>query len=40
MPAANVMYVCKNCKKPTRLGNRMDGETKVRYCKKCDASAT
>lgn len=40
IPAANVMYVCKNCKKPTRLGSRVEGDKKVRYCKKCDASAT
>lgn len=39
IPAANVMYVCKNCKKPTRLGARVEGGKKVRYCKKCDASA-
>lgn len=40
IPAANVMYVCKNCGKPTRLGARVEGDKKVRYCKKCDASAT
>lgn len=40
IPASNVMYVCKNCKKPTRLGARVEGDKKVRYCKKCDASTT
>lgn len=40
IPAANVMYICKNCKRPTRLGARVEGDQKVRYCKKCDASAT
>src|ERR1044072_3250344 len=35
---SNVMLVCKNCKKPTRIGMRMEGDTKVRYCKKCEAS--
>lgn len=36
--AANVMLVCKNCKEMTRIGARMDGEKKVRYCKKCKAT--
>lgn len=36
--ASNVMLVCKNCKKPTRVGFRMDGDHKVRVCKKCEAS--
>lgn len=40
IPAANVMYICKNCKRPTRLGARVEGDQKVRYCKKCDASAS
>lgn len=36
--ASNVMLVCKNCKVPARIGVRMQGEQKVRYCKKCDAN--
>ena len=36
--ASNVMLVCKNCKKPTRVGHREEGDLKVRYCKKCEAS--
>ena len=40
VPSSSVMYVCGNCKKPTRLGARMNGEQKVRYCKKCDANAS
>ncbi len=36
--ASNVMLVCKNCKKPSRMGYRTDGSQKVRYCKKCEAS--
>jgi large subunit ribosomal protein L24 len=36
MPAANVMYVCKNCKRASRLGARVEGDRKVRYCKKCE----
>jgi large subunit ribosomal protein L24 len=35
---SNVMLVCKNCKKPTRIGYRMDGDQKIRICKKCEAS--
>lgn len=31
-----VMVVCKHCKKPTRVGFKMEGKTKVRYCKKCE----
>jgi large subunit ribosomal protein L24 len=38
--AANVMYVCKNCSKPTRLGTRIEKDKKVRYCKKCSATAS
>jgi large subunit ribosomal protein L24 len=35
MPASKVMLICANCKRPTRVGFRMDGQRKVRYCKKC-----
>ncbi len=34
---SNVALVCASCGKPVRFGSRMDGETKVRYCKNCDA---
>ncbi len=34
---ANVMLICKNCSKPTRVGLREVGDGQVsRYCKKCD----
>lgn len=33
--ADNVMLVCGSCNKPTRVGNRIEGDKKVRYCKKC-----
>ena len=36
--ASNVMLICTNCKNPTRVGLRMDGERHVRYCKKCKAT--
>lgn len=28
--------ICPNCKKITRVGVRVEGEDKVRFCKKCD----
>ena len=36
--ASNAMLVCGNCKRTTRAGIRMEGESKVRYCKKCQAT--
>lgn len=37
LQASNVMVVCPNCDRPTRVGydNQEDG-TKVRVCKHCD----
>ncbi len=32
---SNVMLVCPDCG-PTRVGFRVEGETKVRVCRKCD----
>jgi large subunit ribosomal protein L24 len=37
LPASKAMLVCSACKEPTRLGFRMEGSVKVRYCKKCKA---
>jgi large subunit ribosomal protein L24 len=34
--ASNVMLVCPSCDKPTRVGYRMDGDRKVRFCRKCE----
>jgi len=34
---SNVQLVCKSCGQPTRVGARVDGDTKVRICKKCEA---
>lgn len=34
--ASNVMLVCGKCKKPTRVGYRLEEGKKVRFCKKCD----
>ncbi|MDP3953360.1 MAG: 50S ribosomal protein L24 [bacterium] len=33
----NVSLVCPGCHKPTRIGTRMKGDKKERYCKKCKA---
>jgi large subunit ribosomal protein L24 len=38
MPASKVMLICTNCKEVVRVGFRMDGARKVRYCKKCQAT--
>ena len=37
LTASKVMLVCSSCKEPTRVGGRMEGARKVRYCKKCKA---
>jgi len=37
LTASKVMLVCSSCKEPTRVGSRIDGARKVRYCKKCKA---
>lgn len=36
--ASKVQLICKNCKKPTRVGYRMNGGKKERFCKKCQAT--
>ena len=36
--ASKAMLICRDCKKPTRLGYRVEGNKKVRYCKKCKAT--
>lgn len=38
LSASNVMLLCKNCKAATRIGTRQEGNTKMRYCKKCQAT--
>lgn len=38
LAVANVQIVCRSCKKPARMGSRMEGSKKVRYCKRCDAA--
>jgi len=34
---AAVQVVCSKCDRPVRLGIRLEGEKKVRYCKACEA---
>lgn len=37
--ASNVMVMCPNCSKPTRVGyQKLDKEKKIRVCKKCKES--
>ncbi|MDE2019304.1 MAG: 50S ribosomal protein L24 [Patescibacteria group bacterium] len=38
LPASRVMLICSVCKEPTRVGFRVEGNAKVRYCKKCKAN--
>ena len=34
--ASNVQLVCPECGKLTRIGHRVDGDRKVRICRKCE----
>jgi large subunit ribosomal protein L24 len=36
MHISNVKLVCPSCNRPVRVGVRMEGDAKVRYCKKCN----
>jgi len=40
MNVSNVQVVCPSCKKGTRVGMRIEGDEKLRVCKKCDATIT
>jgi large subunit ribosomal protein L24 len=33
---SNVQLVCPECGKMTRIGHRVDGDRKVRICRKCE----
>ena len=35
--AYKVQRVCPKCNKPTRIGHKVEGDKKVRICKKCGA---
>ena len=34
--ASNVRLVCPECNQMTRIGHRVDGDRKVRVCRKCE----
>jgi len=34
---SNVQLVCSACGRPTRVGHRAEGDSKVRFCRKCEA---
>lgn len=34
---SSVQLICPSCGKPARVGYRIDGQNKVRICKKCQA---
>ena len=36
--ASNVLLYCKKCDRGVRTGRRMEGDKKVRYCKKCNTT--
>ena len=33
---SNVQVVCSACGQPTRIGHRIEGDRKVRFCRKCE----
>ena len=35
--ASNAMIICGSCKKPTRIGVKIEEKNKFRICKKCKA---
>lgn len=35
LDAAKVGYKCSKCKKITRIGYKLDGDKKIRICRKC-----
>jgi large subunit ribosomal protein L24 len=38
MHISNVKLVCPSCNQPVRVGIRMEGPDKVRFCKKCNVT--
>ena len=36
--ASKVQLVCSSCSKPTRVAHKIEGDKKVRVCKKCGKS--
>ena len=38
LSASKAQLVCSSCKEPSRVGYRVDGSRKIRYCKRCGAN--
>ncbi len=38
MTVSRAMLVCPKCSKPTRVGRKLEGDKKLRQCKKCSAT--
>ena len=34
---SNVQIVCSSCGKASRIGHRMEGDVKVRFCRRCES---
>ena len=34
---SNVQIVCTSCGKASRIGHRMEGDVKVRFCRRCES---
>jgi large subunit ribosomal protein L24 len=34
---SNVQVVCNSCGKASRIGHRMEGDVKVRFCRRCES---
>lgn len=37
IPVANIALLCPKCDKPTRVGIKMEGGEKKRFCRKCNS---
>jgi large subunit ribosomal protein L24 len=38
MNISNLILVCPNCQKPTKVGYKIDNKNKIRICRKCKES--
>ncbi|MBI4067404.1 50S ribosomal protein L24 [Candidatus Gottesmanbacteria bacterium] len=36
LPVSNIALICPKCHKPTRVGYKLDGDKKIRICRKCE----
>jgi len=37
LPMAKIAIICPKCKQPSRVGYRIEGDKKIRVCRKCNA---